>query len=459
MKVFIAMILFLSPLLRAGDFTNYNTSNSGLSGNKVKAIVVDAGGNKWFGTDQGLSAFDGVNWVTYIKDDEKQTLADNDINDLAFEFGSFGPELWIATANGASVMGIAAIDAVTKATPYRRDNTGLLDNEVTAVAVDTLRGERWFGTRKGVSRFAADGWRSFTTETEPALAWNDVTAIGVDADSGWKYICTQNGPPDFNGVSRLHSMPGDIDAVTAPSPYNVEWSGLYSANVFSIFVDVDGTQWFGTDAGFAYHDTTETKAYWDVFTVDEGLIHDKVNALLKSDDGIAWIGTDAGLDRFDYQFGEYGIEVYKFTYFTAADGLADNHINDIVLDRDGSLWIATNNGVSHYTGKTTVQKKRNAAPVKSCGLVGNWPNPFNPATAIRYNLESFSHVELYIVNMRGERIRTLVNTNQSAGVHETTWNGLLTAGQGAPTGIYIAIIEIETANGLFRDSIKMLLVK
>ena len=460
MKHFItSAIVMTASILIAGEFENFDASNSGLASNMVKAVVIDANGNKWFGTDAGLSAFDGVSWTTYKTDNNTQTLADNNINDIAFEIGSFGPELWIATSNGASVMGIESIDAVTKATPYRTDNTNLLDNLVTAVAVDTVRGERWFGTTKGVSRFGADGWLNFTTASNPPLAWNDVTAIGIDADSGWKYICTQNGPFDMNGVARFRNWPIEVDAVTAPSPYNVEWSGLYSGNVFSIFVDADGSQWFGTDAGFAYHDTTETKAYWDVFTVDEGLINDKVNALLKSDDGMAWIGTDGGLDRFDYQFGEYGIEIFKFTHFTTAQGLADNHINDIAQDLDGSLWIATNNGVSHFTGKTFVAKKQTEAIAKSYGLIENYPNPFNPTTNIVYNLESFAHVELYIVNMRGERIRTLTSTNQSSGTHQATWDGRLSDGQPAPTGIYIAVLDIAASKGAKRDSIKMLLAR
>ena len=457
--VLFTLIFTAASVLTAGDFTTFNTSNSGLGSNTVQAIVIDPNGVKWFGADNGLYAFDGAAWTTFVKDGNKQTLADNNIHDIAFEQASTGPELWIATENGASVMGIKALDAVTKATPYRTDNTDLLDNQVTAVAVDPVRGERWFGTHKGVSRFSASGWRNFTTESEPPLAWDDVTAIGVDPDSGWKYICTVNGGNDFNGVSRLRSAPDNVDAITAPSPYNVEWSGLYSANVTAIFIDADGTQWFGTDVGFAYHDTTETKAYWDIFTEDEGLINNDVRAVFKSDDGIAWIGTMGGLERFDYQFGEYGIEIYKFTHFTTADGLASNHVFDIAPDVDGSLWIATDNGVSHYTGKTKVEKKQQAVAAKSYGLIGNYPNPFNPSTTIAYSLRSNAHVSLHIINMNGEIICTLVSTNQAAGRHATNWNGRRTNGQPAPSGIYMAILETDTPTGLIRDSIKLLLVK
>ena len=111
-KIVVLVLLALAAISFSADWTTYNSSNSGLVSDMVKAVVIDANGNKWFGTDKGLSAFDGSKWVTYVKDENKQTLADNNINDIAFEEAQGGPELWIATANGASVMGIQSIDAV-----------------------------------------------------------------------------------------------------------------------------------------------------------------------------------------------------------------------------------------------------------------------------------------------------------------------------------------------------------
>jgi len=286
MKLIITVLSLLCCVIRliAADWTTYNTSNSGLISNSVKAIVIDANGNKWFGTDQGLSAFDGAKWQTYVKEEVTQTLADNDINDLAFEETSTGPELWIATSNGASVMAIPEIDAVTIATPYRTDNTGIISNTVTAVGIDPLRKERWFGTTIGASRFSSSGWRNFDMTSDPVLAWNNVTCIGVDAANGWKYIGTTDGPHDANGVSRLKTSASDVDAITAPSPYNREWSGLWSGNVLCVYMEPDGSQWFGTDAGFGFHDTTETKAGWEFFTMYDGLVDSVVQAIVRTDE-------------------------------------------------------------------------------------------------------------------------------------------------------------------------------
>ncbi len=55
------------------------------------------------------------------------------------------------------------------------------------------------------------------------------------------------------------------------------------------------------------------------------------------------------------------------------------------------------------------------------GLRANYPNPFNPATTIRYALAGESPVELTVYNTLGERVATLVNTVQEAGDYSLVW--------------------------------------
>ncbi len=55
-------------------------------------------------------------------------------------------------------------------------------------------------------------------------------------------------------------------------------------------------------------------------------------------------------------------------------------------------------------------------------LHGNYPNPFNPATAITYDLASAGQVGLTIHNAKGELVCTLVNTHQNAGRHSLRFN-------------------------------------
>jgi hypothetical protein len=82
--------------------------------------------------------------------------------------------------------------------------------------------------------------------------------------------------------------------------------------------------------------------------------------------------------------------------------------------------------------------------------IGNYPNPFNPSTIIRYSLPSNAFVNISIYNMLGQKVVTLVNQNMEQGVHEVSFNASSLA-----TGAYIYRIEA----GSYSATKKMLLLK
>jgi len=83
-------------------------------------------------------------------------------------------------------------------------------------------------------------------------------------------------------------------------------------------------------------------------------------------------------------------------------------------------------------------------------LEQNYPNPFNPSTVIRYQLPSGSTVTLDVYNTAGEKIVTLVDAPQSAGIHEVNFNGGTLA-----SGMYFYRIRA----GGYQETKKMLLVR
>ncbi|NGP76153.1 T9SS type A sorting domain-containing protein [Balneolaceae bacterium YR4-1] len=74
---------------------------------------------------------------------------------------------------------------------------------------------------------------------------------------------------------------------------------------------------------------------------------------------------------------------------------------------------------------------------ESVKLNPNYPNPFNPATTISYELKEDSEVLLSIWNIVGQRVVTLVDGMQEAGQHTANWNA-----SEMPSGIYIAQLEV-----------------
>ncbi len=88
-------------------------------------------------------------------------------------------------------------------------------------------------------------------------------------------------------------------------------------------------------------------------------------------------------------------------------------------------------------------------------LEANFPNPFNPATTIRYFLPGNTTVSLKIYNALGEEIRTLVSGREAAGEKTVVWDGRNDEGEAVASGVYI----YRMSAGEFYQSRKMLLVR
>lgn len=85
----------------------------------------------------------------------------------------------------------------------------------------------------------------------------------------------------------------------------------------------------------------------------------------------------------------------------------------------------------------------------------NFPNPFNPATTIRYDLKEDVNVALKIYNVLGQEVRVLVSEKQSAGFKRVEWDGRNNFGAPVASGVYIYKIEA----GKFVQSRKMVLLR
>jgi PKD repeat protein len=73
----------------------------------------------------------------------------------------------------------------------------------------------------------------------------------------------------------------------------------------------------------------------------------------------------------------------------------------------------------------------------------NYPNPFNPQTRIAYDLPKSILVRLEIFNVLGQKVKTLVNEQKSAGSHTAVWDGRMDDGGLAASGIYICRLKTE----------------
>jgi hypothetical protein len=85
----------------------------------------------------------------------------------------------------------------------------------------------------------------------------------------------------------------------------------------------------------------------------------------------------------------------------------------------------------------------------------NYPNPFNPQTTIQFALPEAQDVRIDIYDIRGYRVRTLVDESMAAGYHSVIWNGCDGAGRRMASGAYFYRVQAGPLN----DTRRMLLVK
>jgi len=69
-------------------------------------------------------------------------------------------------------------------------------------------------------------------------------------------------------------------------------------------------------------------------------------------------------------------------------------------------------------------------------LDGNYPNPFNPETVIRFAVAKNDNVIINVYNVSGQLVRSLVNGSYKVGMHQAVWNGLDNSGRPVSSGIY-----------------------
>ena len=76
-------------------------------------------------------------------------------------------------------------------------------------------------------------------------------------------------------------------------------------------------------------------------------------------------------------------------------------------------------------------------------LHSNLPNPFNPSTTLRYDLPQSGMVSITIYNVKGELVKTLLNSYQNAGFKSVQWNATNDRNKPVSAGLYIYIIQAK----------------
>jgi len=168
-------------------------------------------------------------------------------------------------------------------------------------------------------------------------------------------------------------------------------------------------------------------------------------------------GLSPGTTRITYTFnGGYseGGETYTGTFTLDADKAnpaasvrfeASNPGNDDPNTDDDIIEILVNIDAL----ATAIEQDPDAVP-QTFHLHGNYPNPFNPETTIRFDVKERARVRIQVFNVLGQAVATLVDEEMAAGVYRSVFDA-----RGLPSGTYFYRLEA----GAFSETRLMVLLK
>lgn len=126
-------------------------------------------------------------------------------------------------------------------------------------------------------------------------------------------------------------------------------------------------------------------------------------------------------------------------------GYKISEVRAVCLDCDGNIIITENDvGYIRKIRRKTTSVVNSKIRKPENFRAAAYPNPFNSATKIEYQLAQTGQVILTIHNALGQKISTLINQLQNQGRHKIIWTAADNFGQPVPTGIYF--YRIQTAN-------------
>lgn len=139
----------------------FTTANSALPTNSVNCVSVDLEGDVWVGTQQGVVSFEcgsnvfddnctGRRRIVNVDGFNGYLLETEDVKAIAVDGGN---RKWFGTSNGVFVQ---SSDALTQEANFTSTNSPLFDNNITDIAIDPKTGEAWIGTEKGLISVRAE---------------------------------------------------------------------------------------------------------------------------------------------------------------------------------------------------------------------------------------------------------------------------------------------------------------
>ncbi|MDD2544147.1 MAG: FG-GAP-like repeat-containing protein [Candidatus Cloacimonetes bacterium] len=164
-----------------------------------------------------------------------------------------------------------------------------------------------------------------------------------------------------------------------------------------------------------------------------------------------WMGSPTMNGSMDYlrlEMDGYYHTNYGWSKVTGdfnADGFCDVAVgapwfsyNDHI--DTGRVYVLAGNPDLH---ETTVANDDDTLPVPNADKwrIEVYPNPFNPSTTITFSIPETGRVRVSVYNIKGRKVKDLINTEMARGNHKLIWDGKDTNSRNVGSGIYLFKLE------------------
>ena len=340
-----------------------------------------------------------------------------------------------AVAQQAAAAGIT-INIPTENPPYMAGGTGLdLDGDGT---LDGATSSEWFYVFDPVGDLLGGG-DGVAFSGDEGLQFTGYYAT-------WNVLITMNGIGDgvaaavaggaIDPTTGAPNIPMIVDSVLSYTLYYWDMSDATVDAVVAAGIPAAATQQV-TDwltAGYTLEQVGSSLLPYILGAVTNAQV--ALGGALTYADGSQVVVDDSGhdlsLDDFQWEYTDYGLwnnrggRLWVQSYANCFPATWSQYVN--------SHWT--------YMGALSTVDNDNITANKF-ELKGNYPNPFNPTTKIRFTNDRASNVKVTVYSLKGEKVATIMNKQVNSGTYDVSWNGKNTSGKVVPTGMYLYDIESD----------------
>jgi parallel beta-helix repeat protein/predicted outer membrane repeat protein len=198
--------------------------------------------------------------------------------------------------------------------------------------------------------------------------------------------------------------------------------------------------------------------YLNTITISYSDIHGGESGIVTNDSGIVyWLEGNINEDPFFIETGDYPFSIQDISPCVNA-GIPDTAgLNLPEFDLAGNSRVFGGRvDMGAYENQNIIVSTDEVLIPLVIILNQNYPNPFNPETTISFSIPEEWNVELSIYNIKGQKMKSLLNDQISAGEHSIIWNGEDDSGKIVSSGVYLYKLNV---NGKTEAVKKCLLMK